>query len=812
MQVAETLLVKVLTFDNTPANKETKAYAHRLLAKIYGSQSRKSEQIHQLFSSYWLFKETSHAEESEALRLIGKYYLQMKLYGKAKEFLDQALDMAEVAKDTLTSIQVISNQGQLAYSKNQLANSIELFEQSIFLSEQQNYKTGLRENWSRLSYAYWQKGDPQRMLGCVKEAVKYKTLNTDTLAILYDDLGFAYYINKSPDSANHYLNMALNLINKGKNIQQKISILKHLGEVQKQQKQYEQYTTTLEEQLRLRDDAFTEQLTGAITNAELHFNELDSTLQVKQIESNRKELLIALTLAIVTLGILIVFILWLRRNNRYIKARKQELKVANKKLTHSEKLYRQLFENSLGLICTHTPAGKVITVNKAYEDILKVPRKFLRGKSIGELLPSKYENFFPDYLREVTEKGETEGWIKVLNGEGNELVLRYQNRMIVPENAEPFIISFAQDQTEIFRTRVQADEERRRLQTVMKNSPDIFSILQPDGVIKYMNRSNFFNVKEVVGKSVMQLLSSEEGTAFYMNLKKTCDTAIPHQAETAFKDRHYLTKLIPIMKDNLVKEVLSINTDVTEIKRAQIDLKKAKEEAEESNRLKTIFLGSLSHEVRTPLQGILWMAELLERPSITDVKRAEFLKLIKRRTFDMQNIIESLLDMASLETGEIKSFPVEVELYELAGSVFAKIKEDYFSDIPSDIQINFENQLTKPTLILIDPVHFNQVILNLFRNAVKFTNQGSITIKCMLQPGAYLFEVTDTGIGIPEDKLEHIFKPFRQAHEGLSRTKGGIGLGLAICKKMVEMWNGHLKVESQPGMGSTFTFTIPVSC
>lgn len=249
--------------------------------------------------------------------------------------------------------------------------------------------------------------------------------------------------------------------------------------------------------------------------------------------------------------------------------------------------------------------------------------------------------------------------------------------------------------------------------------------------------------------------------------------------------------------------------NVTKRKQTERELKAAKEEAEESNRLKTIFLGNLSHEVRTPLQGILGFAEILENPNLSEVKRKEYLSIIKRRTNDMQNIIESLLDLASLETGEIKAFPVKVNLYEYIEYIFAKANQD-FDLAGKPVQLLLDNKLQTRDTTLVDPQHLLQVLNNLLSNALKFTNQGTITLACERLPDYFRVSMIDTGIGIPAHKVEHIFEPFRQAHEGISRSKGGIGLGLAICKKMVEMWGGVIKVESHPGKGSTFSFSVPL--
>jgi PAS domain S-box-containing protein len=266
---------------------------------------------------------------------------------------------------------------------------------------------------------------------------------------------------------------------------------------------------------------------------------------------------------------------------------------------------------------------------------------------------------------------------------------------------------------------------------------------------------------------------------------------------------------IPIMINTKYHGHLWHYRDITSRKQSELALRKAKEEAEESNRLKTIFLGNLSHEVRTPLQGILGFAEILENPKLSETKRKEYLGIIKRRTGDMQNIIESLLDMASLETGEIKSFPVRVNLFDSIESTFEKAKQD-FDLAGKTIQILLDNQLQVNDTTFVDPQHLHQVLMNLFSNALKFTNEGIVTLRCEQLPAHFKISMIDTGIGIPAEKVERIFEPFRQAHEGISRSKGGIGLGLAICKKMVHMWGGTLEVKSQANKGSIFIFTMPL--
>ena len=237
-------------------------------------------------------------------------------------------------------------------------------------------------------------------------------------------------------------------------------------------------------------------------------------------------------------------------------------------------------------------------------------------------------------------------------------------------------------------------------------------------------------------------------------------------------------------------------------------LKRAKEEAEASNQMKTVFLGNLSHEVRTPLQGIQGLAELLETTSFPEEKRVEFLRLIQRRTKDLQSIIESLLDLASIESGAIRPYTKGFYLKNQLENFYQQILDNRQVK-SSSIAFELRLAITEKENVEIDPNHLTQVLTNLVSNAFKFTDSGSVLLECIKEPGQYRIQVADTGLGIGEDEIQHIFKPFRQAHEGLSRSKGGIGLGLSICKEMIVMWHGTIQVNSQPGVGSVFSFTIP---
>ncbi len=240
------------------------------------------------------------------------------------------------------------------------------------------------------------------------------------------------------------------------------------------------------------------------------------------------------------------------------------------------------------------------------------------------------------------------------------------------------------------------------------------------------------------------------------------------------------------------------------------DLMLAKEKAEEADRLKSVFLTTMSHELRTPLNAVIGYSELLkEFKSPDDIE--EFGTLINQSGIRLLNIIEEILNFSLLETGNITLTKTTFK-YQNIISDLTKIIENNIRKEQKPIQLTHKDHIDCSQLsIESDSERLTQIFLGLLNNAVKYTKQGWIQFGCnRISENTVEFYVSDSGIGIPEDKYDLIFERFRQLDDSHTRLYGGTGIGLSICKKIVELLDGNIWVESTLGEGSTFFFTIPL--
>jgi len=256
--------------------------------------------------------------------------------------------------------------------------------------------------------------------------------------------------------------------------------------------------------------------------------------------------------------------------------------------------------------------------------------------------------------------------------------------------------------------------------------------------------------------------------------------------------------------------VIVVLTDISPLKKKEQELKKAKEKAEESDRLKSEFLSNMSHEIRTPMNGILGFSKLLKYENLEAQEGDEYVDIIYKSSRQLLRIITDIVDYSKIEAGYYELQYDELNLVHLLGELKTLFQEELSSRgrLHLDLRIKTSGDEQAP-LVLADERKLKQVLTNLTENALKFTHQGYVELGYTPEQEQLVFYVSDTGIGIPPEKMDIIFQKFRQADSSTTREYGGTGLGLAISKKLVEIMGGKLWVESKEHKGSTFYFSIP---
>ena len=261
-----------------------------------------------------------------------------------------------------------------------------------------------------------------------------------------------------------------------------------------------------------------------------------------------------------------------------------------------------------------------------------------------------------------------------------------------------------------------------------------------------------------------------------------------------------------------IEFAIAVFEDITSLKEAENELRKAKKLAEESSELKEMFLANMSHEIRTPMNAVIGFTDLLLKRNLNEEEMG-YVRIIKTSGENLLRIINDVLDISKIESG-LMTF----EIHPIAiNALFSSIKVMFAQKArEKNIELTFDDDSNIPASIMGDPTRLTQIIMNLVGNAIKFTQDGSVTVsaKLVAREEGHIqleFSVKDTGIGIPPEKLDTIFERFTQAEKHTTRKFGGTGLGLNIVKQLVELQGGTISVNSREGIGSEFKFLLSFS-
>lgn len=458
---------------------------------------------------------------------------------------------------------------------------------------------------------------------------------------------------------------------------------------------------------------------------------------------------------------------------------------------------------------------EVIYWNKAAEKIYGWTATEAIGKPAVELIPAIItQEQSNEIFRELCKGNTWSGEMVILKKDRSPLQAYITNAPLFDSKGElNGMIGTSIDITERKRT----EQTLMKLSSAVEQTIDEVIITDKEGRIEYVNKAyesiTGYTLEEVLSQTPWIPRSDNYGVKFYEDLWETILSGNVFRAEVLDKKKngelYYVEKTIsPIFDENRnITHFVSTGVDISARKQVEQELIKAKEKAEESDRLKSAFLANMSHEVRTPLNGIIGFASLLLDADFGPDQKEEFVDRIIKSSNALLSIINDILDISTIEVGKmnIQKIPVDLRAFIIS------IHQQYIFQVNEkgmELMVNLPEK-EDVTILLTDPARLGQVFINLISNALKFTPRGRIDIGYQCSNNEVVCYVRDTGIGIANEYQEKIFDRFRQVEGATTRKYGGNGLGLAITKNLVELMGGRIWVESTPGVGSTFYFTLP---
>jgi PAS domain S-box-containing protein len=380
------------------------------------------------------------------------------------------------------------------------------------------------------------------------------------------------------------------------------------------------------------------------------------------------------------------------------------------------------------------------------------------------------------------------------------------------------IVELIVNEIKIYLEKKAAEENSVKLTKAMTENPASVLITDRMGNIEYVN-PKFTNVtgytlQEVLGLNPSILKSGDTPDHIYKNLWETITSGKEWRGElkNRKKSGEFFWEDIsisPIFDDNgYISHYVAVKEDITDRKILISELISARDKAQESDRLKSSFIQNISHEIRTPMNGIMGFIDLLRDSTLLQSERQQYLDTVEKCGIRMLKTINDLIDISKIEAGIVKvnntRFQVDQVLLDLVNFFTPEAEKN-------GLTISLKPESVQNLTICSDQEKIYASLSNLIKNAIKFSTQGNITIGAELRGDYISFSVKDTGIGIPEDKQETIFDRFIRVESENPKSFEGAGLGLSIVKGYIELLGGSVEVQSQPGKGSEFSFSVPVN-
>jgi PAS domain S-box-containing protein len=719
---------------------------------------------------------------------LGEAYYKLNYADSASKYFNRSLILYTGLNDKKGIATTMIRLGNTYWYSAGYDKALELYLKSLAISEEINNKNGIAEANTNIGALYVMLGDNQNALLYLRRATCYIDFfeNKEKISNLYYRYGFAFENLQQYDSAFFYYKLAKNILDtlhldrRSGNIDESISsIYFKQGNTEKAIKQAQ---IALEKYIK-NDYRFG--IASVYNNMAIYYLKIeDYTNSLSFLEKGIK-----LSKEIKSIELLKINYLTL---SKYYK---------NKEMYKKALLYHELYQQMNDSVLNHEKNTRIAELQTKYEtnkNMQELASKTEENRMNMERIKRQRRNLYVfgfgslvilimsiGLYRQYKLLESREARIKEIN---KELDLRVKDRTSALQLSQ-FSIENAADP--IF--------------WLDNNGNFIFANIAACKYLEYTKeeflQGNIINIIPKFSltewKDVWDIIHNDGSLVLELFFKKKNKIIFP--VEIAFnyiahEGKEYAFAFIRDISDRKLKEE---------------NLRKAKEKAEEADKLKSAFLANMSHEIRTPMNAILGFSDLLIGDDISPDEKQEFANIIKSSTDTLLKLIDDIIDISLIDAGQLKMHKTNFQLNNTLKEVIRFYQEEKIrvQKPHLDIRLN-ESSFNDQIILNTDPIRFRQIVTNLIGNAIKFTDKGYIETGYIIGPDKVKIYVKDTGIGIPTDKIPMIFERFRK-HNDNGKLYGGTGLGLAISKKMVEQMGGSISAASEINKGSIFWFTIP---
>ena len=510
--------------------------------------------------------------------------------------------------------------------------------------------------------------------------------------------------------------------------------------------------------------------------------------------------------------------------NESLRLNIEKLSLELAELQRSKGLFESILETAADAIITLDAAGTMELTNRSSERLFGYARGELIGQNITSIIPLQEEG--SDLKHVSVSAMNTQLKIPISTGEmvgrrkdGTTFPV-YLSVSVVPTEHTFRFTAIILDITDQKRVESALQDSEARYRSVVDNVKEVIFQTDVDGLWTFLNPAwkeiTGFEVNTTLGKQSLDFVHPLDRK----NHEDLFGPLLLHEKEYCRHELRYMTRMGTFRwmefyarpthdVNGLIKGTSGTLTDVTDRRETETALQLAREEAESASRAKSEFLANISHEIRTPMNAVIGMTSILQDSPLTE-EQSGYVDTIRSSGDALLTLLNRVLDFSKIESGQME---LELAPLELRGVIEDSLAILAPQAYEKGLELGYVVAPETPSRFIGDQGRLRQILVNLLGNAVKFTNQGEVivSVESAIRPDKsceFRFSVTDTGIGIPAELVCRLFKPFSQIDTSSTRQFGGTGLGLAISRRLAELMGGEMWVDSKPGRGSEFKFTI----